>query len=112
MALRVHSWKQYVLLIDVIPSSANLHIAAFRCVRRLLIDSTLVLETWHEIFSLRFPFHLTGICRTIEQRLITILLASKIIRKGENIVRRVLVHRRISCRTYKYHGIATISQQQ
>ena len=58
--------------------------------------------------ALVLTLHLRDIGLTVDQRSLTVLLASQISTQGKDILRSVLVHRRIGCRTDQCQGIDRI----
>ena len=84
----------------------------------LLLSRSLVLaliyrsSLFQVIFQTTFILHdlrLRSVSLAHKQRTVAILLAAQIFAKSENILRRVLVHRRIGCRANHNHSIRSIT---
>ena len=96
-----------------------IHVFVFRIVTRDIIMILLVFIFLNDtapsrltLFRYRYAsaalvltLHLGYIGLTVDQRSLTVLLASQISTQGKDILRSVLVHRRIGCRTDQCQGI-------
>ena len=96
-----------------------IHVFVFRIVTRDIIMILLVFIFLNDtapsrltLFRYRYAsaalvltLHLRDIGLTVDQRSLTVLLASQIGTQGKDILRSVLVHRRIGCRTDQCQGI-------
>ena len=98
MSRTVHTWEEHILCIYI------LVLMAYYEVRVLLIGRSLLLALINRCPFLRhrlahvavsFESHLRSVSLTIEQWSIAILVAAQITAQGEDILRRVLVHRRV-----------------
>ena len=118
--LRVpHAGKEHVLCIDQSVLSLG-HVVAValrdvcRVLRQTLIDggSFLHLHLHHLCACHGFPFGLRGVGLPIDKRALSVLVACQVVGQREDILWRVLVHRRIGRRAYQDEGIAAIANDQ
>ena len=98
MSRAVHTWEEHILCIYI------LVLMTYYEVRVLLIGRSLLLALinrcaflHHRLahVAVRLESHLRSVSLTIEQWSIAILVAAQITAQGEDILRRVLIHRRV-----------------
>ena len=98
MSRTVHTWEEHILCIDI------LVLVAYHEVRVLLVGRSLLLALvnrctflHHRLahVAIHFEGYLRGVCLTVEQWAVAILVTAQITAQGKDILRRVLVHRRV-----------------
>ena len=111
----MHTREQHVLRIDEFLLMTYYEIRIFlRTVGFLLTlpDRCAFFSAWHTHVAIHIECNLRGICLTIEQRTVAILIAAEIASECEDVLWRVLVHRRVGRRTYHYDRIAGITDHK
>ena len=95
-----HAGEEHVLLIDIVRLVA-LYLVAVGLVGRLLflalIDGCSLLADGHAVVAFGLEQHLTRVGRSVEKRTVAVLFAAQVGAQREDVLGRVLVHRRI-CR--------------
>ena len=112
---RMHTWEQHVLSVNELVLVRYYEVRVLLCVRSLLLalpngSTFLTLRNAHVAVNVKS--HLRGVCLTVKQRRIAILVTTQIRTEREHIFGRVLVHRRIGSRTNHDNGIARIANHQ
>ena len=98
MAGIVHAWEQHVLGILVLILRADYEVGVLLVGRGFLLALVHGFALAHHgaaVLAVAFKRHLRGVGLTVEQRALAILLTSQVVAQGEDILRRVLVHRRV-----------------
>ena len=112
MLFAVHTGEEHVLLIDIIRLVA-LNLVAVRFVGVLLffplIYGSALLADRHAVVAVGFEQDLTCVGLSIEQWSVAILFTAQVGSQGEDILWRVLVHRRISRAADDDDGIRTVA---
>ena len=75
------------------------------------IDGLTFLLSRHQVLSFCHAVYFTAIRRTIEQRRLAILLAVQIAAQREDVIRRILTHRRLGIGPNEDDTIATVADE-
>ena len=115
MTTVVHTWEQHVLSVFVLVFRLHNKVFVLLVRRRLLLalinGVTLINNgTAHIAFDLQLYLRCIG--RAIEQRTRTILFATHVFAQGKEVLRGVLVHWRVGCRTNDNHCIRRVTDNQ
>ena len=110
----VHTGEKHIQLIHIlILRLITRDVVAILLLLVLLDDTTpsrfALLRNRDARTSLILTLHLRHVGLSVEQRSLTILLTCQIGTQCEDVLRSVLVHRRIGCRTYQGQGIRRVT---
>ena len=111
-ALVVHAREPHVVGIAVLEVVSDHLVTANGSVGRRSVDGSFVIGLCHPIIALLLKVQLAGICRSVKQRCVAILLARKVAAEGEHVVGGILVHGRTGTGSDKDDAIGAVAQQQ
>ncbi len=107
----VHTGEEHVLGIVVLRLVAHHVVTRHARLRRAAVNRRTLVRAGHHVVALLLVVQLAGVGTAVEQRGVAVLLAGQVAAQGEDVVRRVLVHRRIGARADKDNAVATVAQQ-
>ena len=97
----VHAGEEHVLRVGVFHASGDFHVAVLLVGRCFLLADKLGRLAGDARFAIAVvggvEGHLRGVGLSVEQRACAILFASQVFAQREDVLRRVLIHRRVRC---------------
>ena len=99
MSRTVHTREEHILCIDVLVLMTYYKVGVLLICRSLLLALVNRCTFLHDRLAhvaIYLKSYLRGISLTIEQRTVAILVTAQVTTQGKDILRRVLVHRRVS----------------
>ena len=104
-----HAGEQHVLCVNIVTLAAYYEVRVFLVGRGFfftLVYRCAIFHAWAAHAVLDVKFHLRRVCLSVDQRIVSVLIAAKVCAECENVFWRVLVHGRVGRRTYYDDGIA------
>ena len=115
MGTVVHTWENHILGIDIAVFGIDNEVRVLLVFTALLltaVDGRARLHTRHTHAVFLIEGHLRGVSLAVEQRAVAILVAAEIAAEGEDVLGRVLVHRRIGCRADDDERVARVAYHE
>ena len=115
MAGVVHAREEHILGIDVFILVSDYEVRVLLVLRGLLltaVDGCALLHSRAAHLSVVVERHLRGVGLTVEQRAVAILVTAEVRTEREDVLWRVLIHRRIGHRTDDDECIARVANHQ
>ena len=104
----VHAGEEHILCIFVLDASGNFNVAVFLVGSSFLFADefgSVIGDARRAIAVLHIEGDFGGERLSVEERAGTVLLASQIFAQGEDVLRRVLIHRRVGGGTDNDDGV-------